>query len=128
MGLPSLAPLIGILDDADRPEARMLIVVWGHPMHPSIEYVNLLIPPLGLRGRFGHYPSRFTPLHRFGVKAEFCPDAALRVLAIGESVATYPDGKPRPWQGRPDDEIDIRHAVAGVVIKAVRAVKDGVHG
>lgn len=124
MGLPSITPRIGIIDDCDKPEAQMLVVVWGHPSRPRWEYINPKKRPMGgVIGRLNCYPGRFTPVEDFGVHILFEEDGALQVDARrGDSpcVARYPDGKPRPWQGRPVEAVEIRPQLAGPVLKAVR--------
>jgi hypothetical protein len=123
MGLPSMTPAIGILDDCDRPEAAMLVIVFGHPARPTVEYINPEKRPLALRGRLSNFPNLFTPLTAFGMTALFEEDGALQVRPHGESTAAYPDGAPRRWQGRPIDAICVRFGVAGHVMKAVQAMR-----
>ena len=73
-------------------------------------------------GRLGAFPSLFTPLGRFGMFARFDPDGSISITYSRPGSATYPDGKPRRWQGRGKAVIDIRPSLAGHVIKAIRAI------
>lgn len=126
MGLPSMTPIIGILDDCDCPEAKMLVVVFGHPAHPRWEYIDPRRRPMGPRSRLtAGFPSWFTPLERFGRTAILAEDGMLQVTSLwaGECTATYSDGQPRRWQGKPLETIDIRPQLAGHVIKAVRPMR-----
>lgn len=106
----------------------MLVVVFGHPHHPSVEYMDPLRPPLALRGRLGSFPSRFTPLDHFGMTPRFEPDGGVAITYSRPGTATYPDGKPRRWQGRGKAVIDIRPSLAGHVIKAIRAIHAPANG
>lgn len=122
--MKQMTPILGILDDCDRPEARMLVVVWGNPASPMVEYLNPLIRPRGFKGRYNSFPSRFTRLTDFGVSACFEPDGRLRVkLSLYLSCATYPNGDPRYWQGHAMKVIEFRPTLATPVLKAVRALQ-----
>lgn len=119
MGLPSMTPQLGILDAFDRPEASMLVVVWGHPGHPRAQYVNPMRRPFLGRAYLQH----FTPLQRFGKEAVFTEVGELLVRpGRWAADAVYPDGAPRAWQGRPEERVEIRSLVAGPILKAVRAM------
>jgi hypothetical protein len=122
-----MTPLIGILDDCDAPEARMIVLLWGDQSDPSAEYISSKVRPLNSAGsagrRFGHFPKRFTELTKFGVMPEFDPDGLLVIRVVGPSVATYPDGVPRRWQGYAEVAISPRLRLAGPVIAAVRAIR-----
>lgn len=121
MGLPSMTPVLGILNDTDCPDAKMLVVVFGHPSRPGVEYIHLLTRPLRLRGRRKTYPAEFTALADFGCRASFTSSGDLMVLKTHPSRATYSDGVPRNWQGSDGVTIALRSQIAGHVIKAVKA-------
>ena len=121
MSLPSMTPVLGILDDTDRPDAKMLVVVFGHPSRPNVEYIHLLTRPLRLRGRRKTYPAEFTALADFGCRASFTSRGDLMVIKTHPSRATYSDGVPRDWQGYDGCTIPLRSQIAGHVIKAVKA-------
>lgn len=121
MGPKSMPPVLGIVDDCDRPEARMVVVVVGNPDRPQFEYLSTRIPARGRRGRMSSFPCRFTPLSAFGASATFEDDGIVQITAAGKSDALYPDGKPRAWQGRQVEKIDLRPRIAGHVLKAIRA-------
>lgn len=125
MGLPSMTPVLGILDDCDSPEPKMLVVVYGHPSRPCVEYINPKRRPLQLRGRMAGFPRLFTPLAKFGMEALFEEDGVLQIKAAldGECTATYPDGLPRRWQGGSIGATEIKPLMAGHVMKAVQAMR-----
>lgn len=114
-------PILGILDDADAPEARMLVVLYGRTDAPRYEYVSPHIRPLRPAPGPRRRPALFTPLSEFGVEAAFEPDGRLRTRQTAPSRATYPDGVHRPWQDRRDGLVSVRPALAGPVMRAVRA-------
>jgi hypothetical protein len=66
-------------------------------------------------------PEQFTPLKDFGVHATMTPDGNLALHQITISIAIYPNGKPRHWQGPQSSAIEIHKHVAGHVVQAVRA-------
>lgn len=127
MGLPSMTPVLGILDDVDRPEAKMLVIVWGNPSAPMVEYLNQLIRPLGYGRKHGRkhcsFPSGFTDIRAFGMSACFEPDGRLRIRP-GRFLATavYPDGQQRRWQGRSIEVIEYRPMLATHIMKAVQLI------
>lgn len=91
--------MLGILNDYDAPQARMLVVVHGR-CGSKWSYIGDLN-----RGHLGVYdlksPQYFTPLSKFGVTAVMLPDGRLRLTPITISVATYSrDGTPRPATGK----------------------------
>ena len=118
MGLRSMTPLIGILDDCDRPDAAMLVVVWGDPRAPRAEYINPQQRTMGP----ARLPtlSHFTAVQTFGVRLSFSTDGQLVTCKSKRSRARYPDGKHRRWQGEAIESVEIRPAVGGPVLKAVR--------
>lgn len=122
-----MTPLIGFINDCDAPSARMLVLVWGNPANPSVEYINERMSPLADGGavgtHYGCFPPEFTELSRFGVTAEFKLDGNLRVRRIGPSAAFYRDGKPRRWQGADWEVIGPRRRLAGLLIDAVQALQ-----
>lgn len=122
MGIETMRPLIGILDDFDKPEAKMLVIIYGKQRRPRFQY--LCAQARAARG-FGYLsaagvPDRFTPLARFGGSVAFTSNGDLEVTVQGPSQARYFDGQPRPWQGRATQVIEIRRAMAPMVIKALR--------
>src|SRR6266567_6556138 len=129
MGLPSMTPVVGILDDCDRPEADMLVIVYGNPACPSVEYLNPRVRPMALRGRMAGYPSRFVHLEAFEMYGFFEEDGMFQVRAdaYGAQTALYPDGEPRPWQGLAIDAVDVRPQMMGHLMKAVRAMRQRRH-
>lgn len=100
---------IGILDDCDAPEAKMLVIAVGPPGEAWIEYLDLRRPQLSRRREAKPASlSRWTDAAAFGVSLSLCEGAQLRVVQTGASVATYKDGVPRPWHGAPTADIPIR--------------------
>jgi hypothetical protein len=130
MGRRSMTPVIGVLDDCDRPEAAMLVVIWGNPRRPQIQYINPRIRPLPPCGSRELGQTLFTPLAAFGMGACMASDGALMVSMRGASVARYPDGVRRHWQGQRGEIVRVRPQLAGPVIKAVQANKqqEAAHG
>jgi predicted regulator of amino acid metabolism with ACT domain len=57
----------------------------------------------------------------FGCVAVMRPDGQLLITQINISVAQYPDGKPRRWQGEAQETIIVRKRIAGEVIAALQA-------
>jgi hypothetical protein len=112
-------PVLGILNEADAPHQNMVVVVIGKPDKLRWAYV---VPRE--RGNAEHdyrEPELFTPLKDFGVHATMTPDGRLALYQITISVAEYPNGKPRHWQGPQSSTIEIHKHVAGYVVQAVRA-------
>ncbi len=114
-------PVLGILNDYDAPQARMLVVVYGRENARRWSYIGDMNA-----GHLGTYPLNmpqwFTPLSRFGVAAVMLPDGRLRLTQLTISAATYQDGKPRNWQGAAVEEtIHVRKHLAGEVIAALQA-------
>ncbi len=120
MTLPFTLPVLGILNDCDAPEARMLAVVYGKPESPSWSYVTDFCRHFRGIYRLTN-PTFFTPLALFGCFAAMRPDGKLLVTRFNISVAKYPDGKPRFWQGEPSEVVNVRKHVAGEVIAALQA-------
>lgn len=114
-------PILGILN-GDAPSARMIVVVfrtataqltkwayasYGHPIHPGSYELS--------------YPENFTPLSQFGVHATLMPEGLLAVYQLSHiSVARYPDGKPRHWQGANLAKLQLIPKFGGYVVEAVR--------
>lgn len=113
-------PVLGILN-GDAPSAKMVVVVmssgdgglrWsyatpGHYAHPGKYELT--------------HPESFTPLSDFGVHATLTPDGYLAVHQLTTiSIATYPDGRPRHWQGAPTTKVKIASKFGGQVVDAVR--------
>ncbi len=115
-------PVLGIIDDCDAPEPRMMaVVMWsGRIGGYKWEYVDRRQQARYEKGRSRTWPEKFTPLKSFGVLALFRSDGALRFERFGPSQATYPDGKPRDWQGdgKPDF-VFVRPYIASPVLRAV---------
>ncbi len=111
-------PKLGILM-GDAPAANMIVVMfqsetvvkWGYvaPGHKRDHAIPL------------EYPQDFTPLSAFGVHATMNPDGLLCIHQITVSIATYPDGMPRQWQGAEVAKIQINPRVGGYVVEAVRS-------
>lgn len=124
MGRSSITPLIGIIDDTDRPEAKMLVVVYGHPARPRVEYLNPDNGPLMPIGARRHsIPALFTELSKFGCRAIFEEDGTVQVQKVGDSIATYPDGKARSWQDNMVSRVEVRPGLMGQIMKAIRAAR-----
>lgn len=117
----SMIPLLGILDDADRPEAAMLVVLHGSPWRPRVAYVNPARRGLGRRGHLAAYPPRLTPLDRFG-RAAIRLKGALGRRRTGPSTARYPDGALRRWQGRARETVAVRAGVELQIAAALAAL------
>lgn len=119
---PATVPVLGIIDDCDAPEPRMVVVVmWsGRVGGYKWEYVDRRQAARYQRGFTKKFPERFTSLKTFGVAPLFRNDGALRFERFGPSQATYHDGKPRNWQGdEKPDFIFVRHYIASPVLRAV---------
>lgn len=116
----SMTPLIGILDDCDRPEAGMLVLVWGSPMGPNVEYIRA--SARALNTKLDHFPRLFNEIREFGASACLA-NAGLVVTHRGDGRARYPDGEPRYWQGRRDATIAIRMSLAVPLLWAVQAIE-----
>jgi len=121
MGQTVKWPQIGVLDECDAPEAKMLVLIWGDPDHPNIQYISPTRHPIVSREKKTGFPSQFKPAALFGVTLRMTELGDLLVQQKGASVATYRDGIHRPWQGVVSQEIQIRPQIAGAVIKAVKA-------
>lgn len=121
-GIASMDPRIGILDDFDRPEGRTLVIVYGDPDHPFVQYIHPAKRSLLRRGRRhdAGMPKLFTAVERFGVTLSFDADRQLLVHQVGESRASYRDGVPRRWQGDKIEAIAVRPEIAGEVMKAMQ--------
>lgn len=91
-------PALGILNDVDAPEARMIVLIAKKRSGLKAVYVNGRIPKKWSNW-FPCNGERFTALDRFGVLASVSPDGFLQADQVTASTATYPDGKPRRWQG-----------------------------
>lgn len=115
-------PLLGIIDDTDSPEAKMVVVVYGSHHRISVEYVSVDRRSLHPRRQPGCWPRYFTALDTFGVEARFTTEGSLAVRQTRASVAQYPDGIPRRWQGAGKrDVIEVRPSIAKHVIAALSA-------
>lgn len=110
-----LAPTLGIIDDFDRPEPRMIVVKFGLIDAPSFRYINPIVrqPRHEMTGRL------FTPLSMFGVKAGLA-GGRMVVDRVGDSFAVYPDGLPRHWQAGDGITVGIRPALFSYVRRALR--------
>jgi hypothetical protein len=114
-------PVLGILNESDSPHQNMVVVVIGKADRLRWAYV---VPRERESGNAEHLyrePELFTPLKDFGVHATMTPDGNLALHQITISIATYPDGKPRHWQGPQSSTIEIHERVAGHVVQAVHA-------
>lgn len=116
---PCITPMIGILDDADRPEAKLLVVVWGSPRRRFFEYIHRTTPRAAPRNAFRG--DRFTPAADFGVHLSFTRDGDLLVEKVAPSRARYADMVPRRWQGADSARIPLRSQLAGPVLRGVKA-------
>ncbi len=116
---PLTLPVLGILNDCERPEARMLVVVYGKAESPSWSYVTDYCKNFRGIYRFSGRHN-FTALAMFGCIAAMRPDGKMLVTQINISVAQYRDGKPRRWQGDANEVVNVRKHVAGEVIAALQ--------
>jgi hypothetical protein len=112
-------PVLGILNDAERPEAKMLVVLFGKP--PDLQWAYVTPCTYGNAFHKCREPNLFTPLSQFGVLATLTPDGRLALHQICISVAKYPDGSPRRWQGESECAIDVHANAEAHVLRAVRA-------
>jgi hypothetical protein len=115
-----MTPMIGIVSDGDRPEAKMLVVAWGTPDHPHVEYIDPKSRTMPGGPHRSNMPAHFTSLSAFGGRAGFEPDGSLRVKVSGPSNAVYPDGTHRRWQGPTEQVIGVRVKLVGPLVEAVR--------
>lgn len=118
--IPSQMPVLGILNDYDAPDERMVAVLWGKRAD-TLKWAYVSPKP----GWMGEYQcgdaSTFTPLNKFGVRAEMTRDGWLCIIRFGISCAVYKhDGAPRRWQGTDSSTIiRIKPGIAGYVVRAV---------
>ena len=107
--LPSSEIAVGhcvILNDIEQPYGRLIAVIME--MQGNIAFCNYLNADSRLSSfnkKLGMIvnPEEWntTPVSKFGVEVSYCPeDGSYCCNRIGESVATYQDGKPRQWQER----------------------------
>lgn len=113
---------IGIINDTDAPEARMLALAIGMPGAAEVEYLSPHHRPL--RGK-GYKLHHWTDAALFGVELSLTADGGLRVEQVFDSTAAYPDGVPRRWQGRRMEEIALRPALAATVARVVSSGRVG---
>ena len=100
-------PYLAVNSDADSPEPRMLVVVRSEPIDgiATIEYVSEFVrrPDPKWRKPFKVRESQLTPISMFAVKPVLRHNEEGHWLDCEQSevpsTATYPDGKPRFWQG-----------------------------
>lgn len=112
-------PVLGILNETDAPHQNMIVVVYGNPDKPRWAYV---VPRATGNGDHQYQePELFARLQDFGVQAVLTPDGRLSLHVMTVSVARYPDGKPRQWQGPQSSAVDIHRHVSGYVLEAVKA-------
>lgn len=92
-----------IINDVERPEPRMVALSRTHEGVCKWTYVSAWKGHSRYRGwNVARFASDHTELEVFGVRPVIEMRAGahwLRVERIGESRATYHDGKPRQWQG-----------------------------
>lgn len=110
--------ILGILNHADAPREDMLVAVFGAADARRWAYIK---PHHGFVGRYKlHWPEEFTPLSAFGIRCRMTADAQLQINRHTISIATYRDGKHRPWQGADDAIVFVREEMIGKVGRAVR--------
>lgn len=102
-----------ILNDCDAPETRMIALVRDRGEGPEWTYLSA---DKRLGGRYLgwsplQYPKHTTDLQTFGVKPVIEVREGqhrIRVDRISGSLATYPDGVSRRWQGHSESMSTIR--------------------
>jgi hypothetical protein len=110
--------ILGILNHADAPHQDMVVAVFGAADARRWAYIN---PKNGFVGRYRlHRPEEVTALSDFGIRARMTADSQLQLTRHTISIATYRDGKPRPWQGADDVIVFVRESMIGKVGRAVR--------
>lgn len=80
-----------IVNDFDRPSEELIAERRGeffYYVHPEHTKYGKMKSPMA------------TPVEDFGVEIEVSEDGHLSGKLLHRSVATYPDGHPRRWQGR----------------------------
>lgn len=107
---------IGIINDVEAPEARMLALAIGMPGVAEVEYISPYHRPL--QGK-GYALSGWTDVATFGVEVSLTSDGELRVEQVRESTAVYPDGLRRRWQGQELEMIRIRPTLAPIIASFV---------
>jgi hypothetical protein len=117
-----------ILNDSERPEARMIVVVTEKDGVAWWQYVSTA-KRLSQYTRWSpvQFAEHHTPLDKFGVSArlETAPNFdRLHVERVAPSRATYPDGLARDWQGELPEFTSIRPEVADIVRSAIRFQKE----
>jgi len=110
-----------IIDDCDCPEPRMVAITRTHEGVCEWMYASAW-KRLSRYGKWtrSECANRHTDLQLFGVRPIIeVRDGAhwLRVERIGESRATYFDGVPRQWQGRPDAATPLREKLVPDLLK-----------
>lgn len=118
MSALSRLPILGILN-GDAPSAQMLVVAFKH---------DVVKWAYATPGHLAHprsyeltHPESFTPLSAFGIGCHMMPEGMLAVFARGEiSIAKYPDGKSRNWQGATLAKVRLNPRFGGYVVEAVR--------
>jgi len=109
---------LGILNHADAPHQDMIVALFGAENARRWAYIK---PHHGFVGRYKLIrPEEFTPLASFGIRCRMTADAHLHLTRHTISIATYNDGKPRPWQGDDAVILDVRESMIGKVGRAVR--------
>lgn len=94
----------GILNDIEAPTARMLVVITEvrNPDDVRCKYLNAAteFTAFNRGGGMSLEIDVFTPVERFGVRVLVDESGTYWCESVGESTATYRDGKPRQWQDR----------------------------
>lgn len=118
--IPARTPILGILNEVERPHQNMVAIITGTPPN-KLRWAYVTRKDKRHAGCYPYQlPEYFTPLSAWGVHATMTWDGKLALHQLNPKPALYPDGKPRFWQGAVESIIEIVPRHLGEVVRAIK--------